>query len=250
MCAYQDGIHEHRAPDRVGRWLQQFPEADRTAIAEELVHVLEHTFVSRGRVVHSIQRWLREPGAVTAGLIDDWSDATFLEVQTAGGSQHCLLDLIDGEAKKVGLGSVRRLRGTRLFAYVDDLAVHGMRVMNDLTPWLTSRAPARFTLLVLLQTSLSDRKRWVSDQIVSRAKAAGKSAQVLWWCESTFARGDCYRPTELPNDPELAEYLATGGDRAGSSLGRRRWPVLQFVRVTATSRVGLSVRRSAYSRLQ
>jgi len=162
VSSYQGGAYRDGAVERVDRWLTMFAADVRVPIASELARVLEEAFVTREKASESVRYWLKNPAQVSRGLIDSWKYATFLEIQTAGGSQHALFRLLDEEAALFGAQRVRALRGKRLYVYADDLSVHGMRILNDLTAWLKRDAPANFDVLLLLQRRLSDRETFVT----------------------------------------------------------------------------------------
>jgi hypothetical protein len=72
VAAYRGGLHAHDAEDRVAAWLQQFPAASRTAIANELVHVLERSFMSKKLAAKTVRGWLEQPQLVSGGTIGTW----------------------------------------------------------------------------------------------------------------------------------------------------------------------------------
>ena len=204
---YQDNISWSVATDRVEKWLNIFPVNDRNLIFSELAHVLGNTFLTHEQAVLSVQQWLCKPDLVSGGIINDWEDATFLKIMSPGGSHEAIYSLLDGEAKKMGLAPISESKGLKLFVFVDDLSVHGIRILNDLTPWICSDAPGNFDLLILLQRRLTGREEYISKNITKEANLYKKNVRIHWWCDHDFAPIDCYRPRTLPDVPKLKEYL-------------------------------------------
>jgi len=177
-----------------------FPTGERSLIATELVHVLEKTFLTVEKSKMQTQCWLKNPYVVSRALINSWEDASFLWLQAGGESQKDLHKIMDHESKKLGFPQVSSYKGTCLFVYVDDISVHGTRVLNDLSPWIKAEAPERFELLLLFHVQLVDSRTWVVNEIENRARDLGKTANVQWWADEVFQVQDCYQsPFSTPN---------------------------------------------------
>lgn len=209
------------ATDQVTAWLKMFDQAD--VIGDELVHVLRITFLSREKATTEIRSWLADPKAVSNGGIDTWDKATFLDIAAAGGSQTAVLDLLDEEAGRNGENSIRSRKGNVLYVYADDVSVHGMRAMNDITPWLKEQAPREFNLLILLERGLTGRKDYVIAQLTKRAQQVGKTARISWWCNQEYSTADCYSPSAIPDNADVAAWMeetaAKPTLRAGADTG-------------------------------
>ena len=95
--------------------------------------------------------------------------------------------------------------------YVDDVSVQGMRILNDLTPWLRESAPRECVLLLAFQRRLLSQEAYVTSQLTARASSAGKSVHVRWWTDHGFSRRDCCWPATLPEHPLLTDYLSDTG---------------------------------------
>jgi hypothetical protein len=211
VAEYQGGKYQASADARVKLWLTGFASALRTPIAEELAHVLGLAFLSHKQAVSSVRRWLKRPSEVSWGLVETWNDATFLSVQTAGGSQRALMKLLDAEAAKLDQQPVSACTGSKLFVYVDDVSVHGMRLLKDLKPWIKNKAPRKGELLVLLQRRRFGNQEYLNEQLMDCAFDAGKTMRVNWWVDLEFSSDDCYSPMALPDDPDLTHYLKDSG---------------------------------------
>ena len=85
---------------------------------------------------------------------------------------------------------MRSRSGEGLYVYADDFSAHGMRILNDLTPWIAHHAPAEFDLLILLERSLTGQETYVTNELKNRARRSSKTARVRWWCNEQFARAD------------------------------------------------------------
>ena len=212
--SYQDGRYGDGAADRVAAWLERFPVGSRDMVANELAYVLARAFLTQQDAVDSVQRWLRDPAQLSQNIVSNWRDATFLSIQRGGGSQDDLLRIMCNEAAALDMPCPSDCNGQRLFVYVDDVSVHGMRLLNDFTPWFRERAPGRAELLILLQRQLRDRHGYLTRELTNRARSFGKELRVHWACDAEFAESDCYQPMVLPDDPLVAEYVARNGGRA------------------------------------
>jgi len=207
----------------VRNWLGAFDEPDR--VGDELVHVLRSSFLTHDQAAKELGDWLANPKKVSRGLIDSWDEATFLDIAEGGGSQRDVLDLLDEEAAANGEEPVRARSGERLYVYVDDVSVHGMRILKDLAPWITHHAPAEFDLLILLERGLAGQETYVTNQLKNQARSCDKTARTRWWCNQQFARADCYWPSEIPDNEELAAWRKEMGVkeitlRTGTGTGR------------------------------
>lgn len=215
--------HVVSARKHVTGWLEMFNQPDR--VGEELAHVLRSTFLSRDHAVAEISGWLAAPKKVSRGLIASWDEATFLDIADRGSSQRAVLDLFDEAAARNGEEPIRRRSGERVYVYADDVSVHGMRILNDLTPWMVNDAPAEFDLLVLLERGLKGQESYVTTELKNRARRASKTARVRWWCNEQFSRDDGYFPAEIPENKELTAWRAELGVneitlRTGTGTGR------------------------------
>jgi len=211
VADYQGGKYRESAEARVKLWLTGFAPALRTAISEELGHVLGRAFLSREQAVSSVRRWLERPSEVSWGLVENWKDARFLSVQTAGGSQRAILGMLDAEAAKLDHQPVSACTGTKLFVYADDVSVHGMRLLNDLKPWIKTSAPSEADLLVLLQRRRFGNQAYINERLADCAFDAAKTLRLHWWVDHEFSSDDSYSPEALPNDPALTSYLKDSG---------------------------------------
>jgi len=100
-----------------------------------------------------------------------------------------------------------------------------MRALNDLTTWITHDAPTEFDLLILLQRGLVGQDTYVTNELKNRARSAGRTGRIRWWCNGQFARADCYFPSKMPDSEELATWREEMGVeettlRTGTGTGR------------------------------
>jgi hypothetical protein len=226
LASFVDQYRGARVPNakkHVRSWLQAFDEPDR--VGDELAQVLRSSFLTREQAASELGDWLTNPKKVSKGLINSWDEATFLDIAERGGSQRDVLDLLDEEAAAKGEEPIRSRSGDRVFVYADDVSVHGMRILNDLTSWATHDAPAEFDLLILLEWELAGQETYVTNELKTRARRAGRTGRIRWWCNEQFTRADCYSPSELPDNEELVAWREEMGVeeialRTGTATGR------------------------------
>jgi hypothetical protein len=204
---YREGEYASNAEERVEKWLDMFPPADRLPIATELVHVLRKSFLTLEQATEKIVYWLKNPYIVSRALINSWEEASFLWVQTGGESQNTLHRLMDNASKRLDFPPLSDCRGTSLFVYADDISIHGTRVLNDLAPWIEEQAPKSFELLLLFHIQLVENRKWVMEKLEEHAQIAGKTVRVQWWSDEVFQCKDCYHPSSIPDDEEVVTYL-------------------------------------------
>jgi hypothetical protein len=227
------------AEEHVTDWLEMFDEPDR--VADELAHVLRRSFLTREQAAAEIAGWLAKPKKVSRGRISSWDETTFLDVAAGGGSQHAVLDLFDKAAVENGEEPIRSRSGG-VFVYADDVSVQGMRLLNDLTPWMEHEAPAEFELVILLQRRLAGRESYLTNTLRERARSAGKKlARITFWCNEEFSSADCYSPAVIPENEDVAAWISkanikpptlrtgTGSGRFFSSDAARRMIESEFL---------------------
>jgi hypothetical protein len=215
--SYHGGLYSRGAAQRVERWFELFPQGTRQQVSDELAHVLGTAFLTRDESRALARQWLVTPSESSRGLLKDWSESTFLRVQSGGGSQADVLQILSEEAKASGVEDPTIAAGTKVHVYVDDVSVQGMRILNDLTPWIEGAAPAQAELLVLLQRRWGHREGWVTRELKGRAQRCGKTLRVTWSCSLDFGQFDCYFPRMLPDDPRMDDYVA----RVSPKIDRR-----------------------------
>lgn len=210
------------AEEHVASWLKMFDEPD--AVADELAHVLRRSFLTRERAAAEVAGWLADPKKVSRGRISSWDEATFLDIAAGGGSQHAVLDLLEEAAAESGEESIRSRSGD-VFVYADDVSVQGMRLLNDLTPWIEYEAPREFELLILQQRRFAGRESYLTSTLQQRARAAEKKlTRITWWWNEEFSSADCYAPAAIPDDEDVAAWISRSNikftRRPGTGTGR------------------------------
>ena len=132
---YREG--EIPKPDaaHVLRWVNQFDAAVREPILQEMLHVLQRTYVSRA----SFRKFLVSvaSGKKLCGESPDafWKTTNILKIQLSGRSQREILRLF-GEVleERFGIKLAQCGSATGPFIYLTDAVFSGARVIQDLSP--------------------------------------------------------------------------------------------------------------------
>ena len=168
---YRAGEIAEPTPDHVERWINQFDEPVQVPMLRELDFVLRRTYVSRTRA----QQLLSEVAKYYP--CDFWGDAHILDIQRNDGhSQADMLELflpILRERCGPGIGYQGSPGGD--FIYLDDAIFTGNRVIQDLTRWTRTQAPAKATLHIITLARYRGGKYWI-DQNAANWKSGKEIA--------------------------------------------------------------------------
>lgn len=205
-----------RTPERVERWIEQFPKEVQLPILSEMNHVLKHSYFSLERVKVFLQDLVEGPKLVGDEPCAFWRGVNFLDIQQGGNSQTEMLKLFDNLLKdKCGFGIAQCNSSSSVYIYLDDGIFTGNRVRRDIEMWISSQAPAKATLHIVTIAIHLGGKWYACGKIRETAANAGKEINIKWWRaiqledrKSYSHRADVLRPTSIPDDVAVRDYIA------------------------------------------
>jgi hypothetical protein len=147
-----------------------------------------------------------------------FENAKFLDVQSRGSSQHEFLQMIAKPLRTTtGLELAQCGKTPTSYIYLDDGLYTGNTIINDLSKWLKV-APSPAKVHVILMALHRGGQYYASGKLAEAAKNLGKVIEFNWWrileLEDRLAytySSDVLRPTRIPDDPLVKEYIATLG---------------------------------------
>lgn len=213
---YKCGSLPQPIAGHVEHWVRQFDAAVHLPILQEIDHVLRKVYFSRGDVARFLLGVIRTRGLTGDDPVGFWRSARFLDIKEGGNSQTEMLALFSEELEREhGFCIDACGQGNEAFIYLDDGIFSGNRVRRDLEGWVRDRAPARAKLHVICIAVHSGGQYYARKEIQKAIQASGKGVQVAWWRaikledrKSCIALSDVLRPTAIPNDPAVQNYVA------------------------------------------
>ena len=217
IADYREGIISRPTPDHVARWVEQFDAPVQVPILKEMDFVLKQTYLPK----RTVQRFLSAVAVSDKLTSGDpcafWRSVSLLEIQELGDSQNDMLEMF-GEALDSDCGlSLEECSGSSgIFVYLDDGVYTGNRILADLRSWIQSDAPTEATVNVVVIALHRWGKYYAKTKLDEAAQAAGKNIVLRWWRSVTLEDrreytdcSDVLRPTQIPNDRLLHEYIET-----------------------------------------
>jgi hypothetical protein len=216
--------------NHVDTWVRQFDASAQVPILVELDHVLKRTYVPKATFDNFLSGLCINNKIAGSNPAAFWHAANFLQLQTAGNSQREMLGLFSEHlTRHHGLSIQHCGSPGGPHIYLDDAAFTGNRVRNDLQNWV-NQAPPRATVHVVVLAYHSGGQYYAHKEIESAFSRAGKTVSLTWWrCLKLEDRRKCtnnadvLRPTAIPADPTVQQYVATMQHapmlRQGTSLG-------------------------------
>ncbi|MGX4768765.1 phosphoribosyltransferase-like protein [Bradyrhizobium guangdongense] len=214
IADYRKG--EIAEPDirHVERWLNQFDEGIREKLITELNGVLTKTYISRSTVNTFLENLVVNAKLTNGDPKQFWQATKFLDIQSRGSSQHELTQLIATPLKReTGLTPDKCGSAPACYVYLDDGLYTGNTIITDLSKWLVS-APQQAIVHVILIALHRGGQYYAQGKLNAAAKSAGKAITFHWWRiveledRLTYINSaDVLRPTKLPEDPVVAEYV-------------------------------------------
>lgn len=213
---YRDGSLPTPITDHVECWIQQFDADVQMPILRELDHVLKKTYFSKEKVSNFIRGVIHTQKLTGANPIDFWRSANFLDIQGGGASQTDMLALFSGQLQReFGVGIEDCGQGDDVFIYLDDGIFTGNRVRRDLEGWVRDLAPVQAKVHVICIAEHSGGQYYANRKVQEVIRATGKQIEITWWHaivledrKAYSASADVLRPTEIPNDQAVRDYVA------------------------------------------
>jgi hypothetical protein len=217
--------------ESVERWINQFDVPVQLPILREMNHALKKTYFSRKNVNTFLNGLLTTEKLVGADPCVFWKNVRFLDIQGGGNSQREMLALFDKLLnKQCGFGIAECGTNPTAYFYLDDAIFTGNRVRGDLENWIQSDAPKDAKLHVATIAQHSGGQYYAQGRIATAMKAAKKDIKISWWRSIELEdrrhftnTSDVLRPTVIPDDPLVQEYVDAMGHkphlRTGENVG-------------------------------
>ncbi|MFP5336956.1 MAG: hypothetical protein ACLGIW_00415 [Gammaproteobacteria bacterium] len=213
---YRGGSLPQPINDHVERWVRQFDAAVQLPILKEIDHVLKNIYFSKEKVSEFIRGAIGTPKLTGDNAKKFWQNANFLDIQGGGDSQTDMLALFSEQLNnEFGFGIDACGRGADVFIYLDDGIFTGNRVRRDLEGWVRDHAPAQATVHSICIAQHSGGQYYANGKIQEVIRASGKKIDITWWRaieledrKAYSATSDVLRPTAIPNDQAVRDYIA------------------------------------------
>ena len=213
---YRDGSLPDPIADHVDRWVQQFDADVQLPILREVDHVLRNTYFSKEAVSKFIRGVIRTAKLTGTNPKDFWRSANFLDIQGGGDSQTDMLALFSELLREeFGIGIEDCGESNDVFIYLDDGIFTGNRVRRDLESWVRDLAPAQATVHVICIALHSGGQYYAKSRIQTAVSETAKKVDITWWRaieledrRAYSATADVLRPTAIPDDQAVQEYVA------------------------------------------
>lgn len=243
-----DTISDYRADERnqpfsilpemdaahVEQWINQFEEAVRIPILEELDLVLHKTYISHQKIVSYLERLVRtdKQGLVGNDPNTFWSNVQLLDIQLGGSSQSDM-----NSALKQVLLSQRGIeyddaeRNGTTYIYLDDIAFSSRRIFTDLAAWIDDDAPQSCQVHIILYCHHKYGQWYHRNQLEQHINNSDKNIVVRWWYDRepfedrvTYSNvSDVLRPKMIPDTNYCRDFCEAQQHeiplRAGESIG-------------------------------
>lgn len=213
---YRAGEIAAPTPEHVDRWVKQFERGSQDTLLQEIDHVLKETYFSKKQITGFLTRLVTNSKLAGDEPCKFWRKTHFLAIQQHGESQKKMLALFDAALKsQCGLRISECGQEGGDYVYLDDAMFSGSRVGNDLAPWIEGTAPANVTVHVIVAAIHTGGAYLVGERLKKAIAASGKKVKIEYWRtvsleNQKYHRNNCevLWPTALPDDPQLAAYLA------------------------------------------
>ncbi len=236
IADYRQGEISTPDSDRVDKWISQFGAAVQEPILDELDHVLKKTYISKPEVEKFLTSLLTDSTLAGVNPCDFWKKANFLNIQGGGNSQREMLAMF-GDALQKTCGLTIDRCGSRggPYIYLDDVIFTGNRIKNDLLDWMSSNAPAKGEVHVVVVAFHRGGQYYAKTKIQEACTAASKVININWRScleiedrKAYINRSDVLRPASVPADAltkayvqelKYAPVLRSGGERGEDESG-------------------------------
>ena len=202
--------------DHIRRWVEQFDHSMRLQILREMDHILRKMYISKKRTKKFLINVLENADMDGGKPHAFWEGVKFLDIQKIGESQKKMLKMFNDELKgRCGLEIEDCGRDSDTFIYLDDGIFSGFRVRSDLENWIKNYSPANAKIKIITIVCYTYGKWHVEKKIKEFAKESGKDIDLEFFSHMVLENrlkcmreSDILRPTEIPKDKEVLDYVA------------------------------------------
>ncbi|MBK7757035.1 MAG: hypothetical protein IPI35_11670 [Deltaproteobacteria bacterium] len=234
IADYRRGEIVAPTPAHIDRWIKQFDDDVQLPILAELHHVFERMYFNENRVTAFLSGIATNAKLTGADPESFWRGAQLLNIQRTGNSQSDILAKFDAVLKKqFGFGVDACVGSSGVYVYLDEAIFSGTKVRNDLMAWLQA-APSTLSVHVVTIAVHQGGEWHAGEKVRAEAKKLGKTLDLKFWrCKTLedrktyMADSDLLKPTSLPDDPGVAEYVEEIDDpehplvlRPGKKVGK------------------------------
>jgi len=214
---YREGCLLRPISQHVERWVQQFDPDVQVPILKEVNYVLKKTYFSKERVMDFLRRLIDNEKLTGHDPQRFWRSVQFLDIQARGNSQKDMLALFSEALRdKFGFGIEACSRRNEDFIYLDDGIFTGKHLRVDLKSWIHNKAPKQAQVHVVCIALHRYGQYYAKTRLQEAIQEAQKDIEIRWWwkieLEDRKAYSHCadvLRPTHIPNDPAVEEYVAS-----------------------------------------
>lgn len=218
ISTYRAGDLPTPTPQHVDRWVSQFTPAIQLDFLHEFDHVIKQTFFTKASVLTFLAKLVQNTGLAGADAASYWARANFLRIQKSGQSQKEMLTLFgDCLKEQCGLDIAKCGDANGDYIYLDDVLFTGGRIATDLQAWISTRAPAKAVVHVIVMALHSSGHYYLTSSRLKKAIAAsGKDIKIQFW-RALVLENQKYRkndssvlwPATIPNDGAVQAYIAS-----------------------------------------
>lgn len=213
---YRAGEIAPPSPSHVDRWVQQFNKGLQIELLRELAFVLKKTYLNEETVTNFLRGMVKSNKIAGDDPCAFWRRAHFLKIQTSGHSQQEVLEIVDKILQKECNLSVAKCgEPGGDYIYVDDVMFSGNRVGNDLSAWITDKAPAKATIHVVVAAIHTSGEYLVGNRLKDAIAKTGKVINLKYWRIETVENRKYYKhdsevlwPVAIPEDKDVQQYVA------------------------------------------
>lgn len=214
-CYRQGELEFQFDTNHVERWVNQFDHSARKALLDELVYVLERTYVSREKM-RVFLLWLFNALRTEDSKCEAWKSIHLLNIQERGSSQQEMLGLFNEVLHKEcnGVMSVQDCKSldAKTYIYLDDFIFTGLRLKTDLENWVVNQAPNDISLYVITYGIYAG--SWNNKNSLEQTiKQTGKNINLQFINELNLENRRTYSsisdvlwPSRTPNDNQVQSF--------------------------------------------
>lgn len=204
----------------VTRWIDQFPLPARAPMLQELDHIFQQTYFSKGDSLRWFTQLSTNPTFVGSSPSAFWVRVNVLNLQNGSRSQSDMNVLLRQSVAThctAALGAAATPADPYL--YLDDFIFTGNSAIASLSKWIvSSAAPQRIELHIVVAATHAYGEYYVGTKLQKAAQQVGKVLILKTWRSRTFEdrktyvdASEVFRPTRAAGagDANVDAYVAT-----------------------------------------